>query len=216
MTERTVFLFRSLNWQWDRLHALLSSLPDLTIAGEVSDPITARDLAVALQPPLIFSALDVDGASAVPVLCELRAELPETDIVLFADRYTAEQVTALAAIRVVGYFLWDDLEHPAFLVALDALCAGAFAIGSRRVSFAFLEAILRPHRPTGPDVPLSRRERQVLPFVTEGVSDKEIAVHLRLGRTTVETYVARLVTKFGARNRTHLAAIAARQGLLDG
>jgi DNA-binding NarL/FixJ family response regulator len=61
---------------------------------------------------------------------------------------------------------------------------------------------------------ITAREADVLELVTEGLSNKDIAVRLGLSPRTVEKHVESLLRKLGARSRTHLA-ISAEARLRD-
>lgn len=50
---------------------------------------------------------------------------------------------------------------------------------------------------------LSLREREIMFFIANGFSDKEIAVNLKISPRTIQTHVTRACLKLGARNRTH-------------
>lgn len=58
--------------------------------------------------------------------------------------------------------------------------------------------------------PLSEREREVLFLAAEGLTDKEIALRLRIGPKTVRTYWDRMRQKLGAASRTQALGIALR------
>lgn len=57
---------------------------------------------------------------------------------------------------------------------------------------------------------LSRREREVVTLLTEGLSNSEIAGRLYLSTGTVKDYVSTVLDKLGAANRVQAAVIAQR------
>ena len=61
---------------------------------------------------------------------------------------------------------------------------------------------------------LTPRERQILPLLAEGNTNRQIAARLQLGTGTVKSYVERLLQKLGASSRAEAAARAATWGLL--
>jgi len=67
--------------------------------------------------------------------------------------------------------------------------------------------------PVGHPFGLTPRERDVLRLLVEGRSDREIAAALFIGPRTVQTHVAHLFAKLGAKNRAEAAALAVRRGL---
>jgi DNA-binding NarL/FixJ family response regulator len=61
---------------------------------------------------------------------------------------------------------------------------------------------------------LSRRERQVLTLLAEGLSAKQVAQRLVLADSTIETFSVRIRQKLGAQNIVEAVAIALREGLI--
>lgn len=53
---------------------------------------------------------------------------------------------------------------------------------------------------------LSKREQEILEFIGQGYSDKEIACILKISARTIQTHVTRIVIKLGARNRPSAVA----------
>jgi len=62
--------------------------------------------------------------------------------------------------------------------------------------------------------PLSQREQQVLEFLVQGATDKEVADALGLSRSTVQSHVGAIHQKTGALNRVHLGVAAVQLGLV--
>jgi DNA-binding NarL/FixJ family response regulator len=68
--------------------------------------------------------------------------------------------------------------------------------------------------PSGVKLPdLSEQDTQLLRLVARGRTNTEIAADLDLTHATVKTYVSRLFTRIGARDRTHAVVLAYESGL---
>jgi DNA-binding NarL/FixJ family response regulator len=61
-------------------------------------------------------------------------------------------------------------------------------------------------------VPLSRREMEILQFVTHGMSNKEIAQRLRISQQTVKNHMTSILKKLNVQDRTQAAVTALRHG----
>ena len=72
------------------------------------------------------------------------------------------------------------------------------------------------HPSSRTDEALTPREQEVLTLVADGRSNGEVARQLFISTKTVSVHVSNILAKLGAAGRTEAAAIARRQGLLDG
>ena len=74
-------------------------------------------------------------------------------------------------------------------------------------------------KPTGPVSPaaksLTKREREILALVAEGLSNREIAEKLVLSPETVKSHVAAILEKLNVSDRTQAAIYAVRNGLVE-
>ena len=62
---------------------------------------------------------------------------------------------------------------------------------------------------------LTPREREVLTLIGEGLTNKEIAEHLVISLSTVQTHYAHIVEKLGLNNRAELIKYAIQHGMID-
>lgn len=62
---------------------------------------------------------------------------------------------------------------------------------------------------------LTPREREVLTWVAQGKTGREVGEILQIAKRTVDQHVETAVRKLGARNRLHAIAIALRESIID-
>ena len=105
-----------------------------------------------------------------------------------------------------------DMAPGTFEVVGEFLTIGA-ARSSRLAADAFLLAAQPVDRGSVAE-PLTRREVEVLELLVEGLSNKTIAVRLRISDQTVKFHVAAICGKLGAANRTDAVRRAIRRGLV--
>jgi pimeloyl-ACP methyl ester carboxylesterase/DNA-binding CsgD family transcriptional regulator len=123
--------------------------------------------------------------------------------------------------RAIPYELGRELAATipnATLMPLDGTAHFAWTGDWQSVARALRSAI-EPEAATPPNgepaaALLSRREREVLALVANGLSDQEIAEQLVLSQHTVHRHVANIRNKLGRGTRTAAVAEAARLGLL--
>jgi branched-chain amino acid transport system substrate-binding protein len=148
---------------------------------------------------IVPSAL-VDATGAVEELNDGRGRrLLETHPELVA------YARALLACEVGGVrFLWPDAAAGWLAVELRRLPR---AVGTAPAAVAELVPVSAPYE-------LTPRELDVLTLLAGGLSNPEIAAHLRASPRTVSTHVERILVKLGRTSRTAAAALAVEEGLL--
>ena len=90
-----------------------------------------------------------------------------------------------------------------------------FAPRSRAVVSIARQDSAAVHAEAPADIDLTRRERDLLRLIADGLTDKEIARELNLSPATVRTYNSDLYAKLGISRRTQAVPIADRLGLLS-
>jgi DNA-binding NarL/FixJ family response regulator len=159
----------------------------------------ALDLTRRYKPDVALVDLFL-GAESGPDVCErLRAERPELRVMLISG---AGRISASTA-RACGASGFIPKDWPAADVA-RAVQMVALGIG-----------LFEDAAPSGAQLLLSGRERDVLERVAGGATNREIAADLHLSPHTVKEHTSALYRKLEVRNRAEAVQRAQRLGLLS-
>jgi DNA-binding NarL/FixJ family response regulator len=62
--------------------------------------------------------------------------------------------------------------------------------------------------------PLTQRERQILTYIADGNTNKQIANILNISEQTIKNHVSAILRKLNANDRAHAVVLAIRRGLI--
>jgi DNA-binding NarL/FixJ family response regulator len=156
----------------------------------------------------------MDGIAATRAIVDDPA-LADVRVVVLTTFDEDENVMNAIRVGAAGYLLKD--VSPADLREGIRRVAAGDALLSPAITGTVLRALAgQLHRSTRPALVdgLTEREREVLQRVALGESNAEIGVALHISPATARTYVSRLLTKLGARDRAQLVVIAYESGLV--
>ncbi|AEN11055.1 MULTISPECIES: response regulator transcription factor [unclassified Streptomyces] len=199
------------------LSTIIDAQPDLEVAGECGDGRAAVDLAAKLRPDVVVMDVRMpvlDGIEATRLLAG--AGVPHPVKVLVVTTFNLDEYVYEALRAGAGGFLLKDAPPSQLLQGIRTVAAGA-ALLDPEVTRQLVGRYAARIRPTGDaarDIPLTPRELEVLRLIADGLSNNEIAAALVISRETVKTFVSRILTKLGLRDRVQAVIYAYRQGLV--
>jgi DNA-binding NarL/FixJ family response regulator len=191
------------------LRMLLSRDPDLEVVGEAADGAQAIEQARQLRPDVVVMDLLMPVLDGMAATRAIRTELPETKVLALTS--VLENASVLEAIRAgaIGY-LFKDSRAAEVRTAIKAAAAGQVHL-SAQASAPLLGAVRMPERTD----PLTARELEVLRWLAQGLSNKEIARRLHLTEETVKFHVRHILAKLDVQSRTQAVLAAMRLGLIS-
>src|SRR3970282_1958263 len=190
------------------IRALLSSVEDVEIVGEVSTADDAVRLARELVPDVVLMDQDMPG-DGLAATRSIKEQLPDIEIIVMTDRL--DDVKALQAIDAgaTGYIL-KDIPAANLTAAFRAVCNGRpfFPPETPRKLMERLVSLSREQRSRMrlESDGLTAREMDVLMELAKGNTDREIAAKFVVAEGTVKTHIRHLLRKLVARNHTQAGA----------
>ena len=192
------------------LRALLTSVPDISVIGEVHTGREAVSAVQQLDPDVVVMDLAMPDLNGIEAARLIHARHPAIRIVMLSMHSTAEHVYRALEAGASGYLLKETAADEV-ITAVRAVHAGRQYLCTALAGSVGGSATFA--RTPGPVDSLSPREQQVLQMVVEGKTSSEIAHILCLSPKSVETYRNRLMKKLGVENIPSLVKFALEHGL---
>lgn len=193
------------------LAAFIAAMPAFTVVGEAGDITEALAVAESCRPRVVvLDWMLLDGVG-LEFLRAVRID-PPPHVLVFSANTTELAVREALAAGAKGY-IEKTASFSEFTTALSAVARASTYLGPA-VSQAVRRIGLKPERMVATSE-LSARERDVLRFVAEGMSSKEIAERLGRSVRTIENHRANIMRRTGLKSVAQLVLYAVRLGLID-
>lgn len=197
------------------LRSLLSSDPNIEIAGEVSNGLEAVRLAATLSPSLVLMDISMPGMSGIEAIMEIKKRNRDIRVLALTVHKTEEYIREALQAGADGYVL-KDATYAELMMAVKAVLNGKTYLSpaiSEQVVSVYLNGG-KNSQAVSPWESLSHREREVLKLIAEGHTNKLIADFLFLSVKTVEKHRSNLMRKLDMHNAASLTAFAIEKGLI--
>ena len=197
---------------------IIDAQPDLVVVGEAADGEAAVRVVRRERPDVVVMDIRMpvlDGIEATRAIAGPRVE--DAARVLVVTTFSLDSLVFDALRAGASGFLLKDAKPAELLSAIRTIAAGDSLIApavTRALIGRYAERLRPSERDASVFDALTPREREVLILLADGLSNAEIATDLAVSHETVKTYVSRILTKLGVRDRVQAVVLAHRAGLV--
>jgi two-component system, NarL family, response regulator NreC len=190
------------------LRLLLDSETGFEVVAEAGDVEAARRYVRGHRPAVLVLDLNMPGDSSLEAIPAIRAESPDTQIVVLTMQEEPAFARHALGAGALGYVLKEAADDE-LVQAVRRAAVGETYMNPR------LGARLASEPPPGRPDDLSEREVHVLRLIALGHTNAEIAEQLFLSVRTVETHRAHIQQKLSLSSRAELVRYAMERGLMS-
>lgn len=190
------------------LRALLETQADMDVVGEAESGETAVTMAQSFQPDVILMDINMPGINGIEASKQILSHTPTINILIITMLEDDTVFTAMQA-GAKGYLL-KGAEGDETLRAIRAVANGEIifspAVAAKMMTF-FARSVSEEKQEHFPE--LTKRERQILDLVAQGLTNQAIAEKLVLSPKTIRNHVSNIFSKLQVASRSE-AIIKAR------
>jgi DNA-binding NarL/FixJ family response regulator len=196
------------------LRRLIDGESDMEVVCEAADGDEAVQKAAALCPDVAVLDMSMKRMNGADAARRLKRACPDIRVLGLSMHEDASYVREMVDAGASGYIL-KRAAGAELIDAIRAVGAGGTYVDPR-IAGRLLQSLVPRRNASAQTNELSERENDVLRFIAQGFSNKEIAAQLNLSVKTVETYKGRGMEKLGLRTRVDIVRSAATRGWLPG
>lgn len=202
------------------MRRMLESERGIRVVGEASAIEEAIEQARNGSAGVVVMSLDLPGAELLRAVQRVRHEANSPAVIVVSPRDGDDELYQAVVAGASGHVA--EAGEPQQLVeTIRGAAAGQDPIGrqlahrpsvSQRVLETYRQlAQLAVARPEG-EIPLNARERKILGFVAQGLTNRQIGRQLGLSENTVKAELSGIMRQLGLRGRTEAVVLAVRRG----
>ena len=187
------------------VETLITGQADMNVVAQATNGREAIEQFRSHHPDVTLMDIQMPVMNGLDALIAIRNESPEARIIMLTTYTGDAQVMRAIKAGAQGYLLKSAL-HRELLDTIRGVHAGKKAL-SPEVSYELAEHATEDA--------LTPAEVRVLRLIAAGNANKEIAEQLSISEETVKGQVRNILSKLGAKDRTHATMIGLKRGIIE-
>ena len=181
------------------------------MVGESATGEDVLEKAHSLKADVIVLDVRLPGISGIEVCRRLRTIRPDIHVVILSSFAEPDEVQAAFSAGASGYVL-KNITSGTLIEAIKSVVRGETFIDPEISEQAIW---VREGSVIDEKSGLTKREEEILTYLAQGKTNKEIGRELYLSEKTIRNHVSRILEKLGLSNRSQAAVYVARRGIYE-
>jgi DNA-binding NarL/FixJ family response regulator len=187
---------------------LLLGREGIEVLGTAGNADDGRQLVESLAPDVSLIDIRLGEDSGIELTAQLIDANPERRIVLYTGSNEIELLIKGLDSGARGYALKEGTQSE-LRTAIRTVAEGGTYVDPR------LHSALLSRKATQTQRMLSKREREIMDLLAQGLTGEQVAERLYLSPETIKTHIRNAMNKLEAHTRVHAIAIALRKGFIS-
>ncbi|MFN2485192.1 MAG: response regulator [Acidimicrobiia bacterium] len=187
------------------------------VVAIASDALTAISEARRHRPALVVLDVLMPGISGLDVVDKITDASPEMKVVLLTSSDSEEDLLTAIKAGASGYII-KDTPFPKLVAAMNEVVKGGAVVSPKLAArlFDVVAHLLRNRDLNATRRPsLTGREVEILQWIADGRTSREIGEQLYISENTVKNHVRNILDKLGMQSRHEAVRYAEHAGLLN-
>jgi len=187
----------------------------MEVAGEAENGRKAIKLAEKLMPNVIVMDVSMPDMNGIEATRKIKAGMPDIKVIALSMHSDRRFVLGMLEAGASGYLL-KDCAFGELATAINQVSTGNTYL-SPQIADVVVKGYLNKANDSSiiGGAILTSREREILQLIAEGLTAKEIAVHVFLSIKTIETHRRNIMQKLNMKSTAELTKYAIREGLIS-
>lgn len=179
----------------DGIKVFLEYEDDIAVVGEANDGERLLEIVHSKKPDVVLTDIRMPKMDGITATRHIKKEFPSCRIIAFSMFEQDEAMTQMQEAGASGYIMKNS-SLKVVLAAIRAVMNGE----------TYFDSSLKKsdHKKNDNDIPLSKREMEIVKLIGEGKTSQEIADLLFIGKTTVDTHRKNILKKLSLQGKSEL------------
>lgn len=186
--------------------ALLKEFPEMKVIAEAENGVQLVELVEKHQPDLVLTDIQMPLKDGIEATREIHKRFPEMKIIALSMMNESIYIKKMLEAGASGYIL-KTVNKEELISTIRRVAAGEKYF-SQEVTAELINNFSDKSSQSNPADVLTKREKEILALIAQGLTDKEIAEKVFLSPLTITTHRKNILSKLGLKNKVELTRFA--------